>query len=53
MVDLALCRAADLAPDIVTMIVEGKQPSSLTPKTLMRGTLPLAWSEQRIFLGCV
>lgn len=40
-----------LAPDIVTAIVEGCQPPSLTPRSLLGCELPLAWSEQRALLG--
>lgn len=40
-----------LAPDIVTAIVEGKQPEHLTASRLLSSTLPLAWSEQRRDLG--
>lgn len=40
-----------LAPDIVTAIVEGRQPATLTARTLQDIELPLAWSEQRALLG--
>ncbi|HVR90217.1 MAG TPA: recombinase family protein [Novosphingobium sp.] len=40
-----------LAPDIVTAIVEGRQPQSLTVRSLLGTELPLAWSEQRAALG--
>jgi site-specific DNA recombinase len=40
-----------LAPDIVTAIVEGRQPPSLTVRSLLGCELPLAWSEQRALLG--
>ena len=40
-----------LAPDIVTAIVEGRQPSTLTPSALLTGDLPMAWHEQRSLLG--
>ncbi|MXO69439.1 recombinase family protein [Altererythrobacter marinus] len=40
-----------LAPDIVTAIVEGRQPKHLTAKQLMSGPLPLSWTEQRRELG--
>ena len=40
-----------LAPDIVTMIVEGRQPAALTAPKLMAATLPLGWRDQRIALG--
>jgi site-specific DNA recombinase len=40
-----------LAPDIVTAIVEGKQPEHLTANRLMDMALPLSWAEQRAVLG--
>ena len=40
-----------LAPDIVTAIVEGRQPASLTARTLQDIDLPLAWVDQRALLG--
>lgn len=40
-----------LAPDIVTAIVEGRQPPSLTARSLLGTELPLAWSQQRAVLG--
>ena len=42
---------ACLAPDIVTAIVEGKQPEQLTANRLMSIALPLSWPEQRAALG--
>ena len=45
-------RLAYLAPDIVRAIVDGRQPKSLSARTLARlGSLPLSWSEQREKLG--
>lgn len=46
-----LIRLSCLAPDIVTAIVKGRQPKSLTVKSLSSLTLPLAWDEQREKLG--
>jgi DNA invertase Pin-like site-specific DNA recombinase len=47
-----LLRISFLAPDIVTAIVEGRQPPSLTGRRLLRATeLPLDWSGQRRVLG--
>ncbi len=40
-----------LAPDIVTAIVEGRQPAALTARTLQDIDLPLAWADQRALLG--
>jgi site-specific DNA recombinase len=40
-----------LAPDIVEMILAGRQPISLTPERLKsRGQLPMDWAEQRALL---
>jgi site-specific DNA recombinase len=47
-----LARLAYLAPDIVTAIVEGRQPARLTAARLLEDTrLPLDWQEQRQALG--
>jgi hypothetical protein len=47
-----LARLAYLAPDIVTAIVEGRQPAGLTATRLLEDTrLPLDWQEQRRALG--
>lgn len=40
-----------LAPDIVTAIVEGRQPIKLTARMLTTIDLPLCWREQRVALG--
>jgi site-specific DNA recombinase len=40
-----------IAPDIVTAIVEGRQPASLTARTLQDIDLPPAWTDQRALLG--
>ena len=40
-----------LAPDMVCSIVEGRQPASLTARTLQDIDLPLAWPDQRVLLG--
>ena len=43
---------AFLSPDIVEMILAEKQPIELTTERLTRAkTVPLAWSEQRSYLG--
>ncbi len=44
-----IIRLALLSPDIVEMILAGKQPASLTLKNLMR-PFPVAWAEQRKYL---
>ncbi|MFN5823608.1 MAG: recombinase family protein, partial [Sphingomonadales bacterium] len=36
-----------LAPDIVTVILAGKQPSSLTSTKLRTAAIPVSWAEQR------
>jgi site-specific DNA recombinase len=48
-----LLRLPLLAPDIVTAIVNGKNPPQLTAKKLMRLALeiPVDWNEQRELLG--
>jgi site-specific DNA recombinase len=48
-----LLRLPWLAPDITTAIVNGRQPSQLNAKKLMRLTahLPADWAEQRVRLG--
>ena len=40
-----------LAPDIITAIVEGKQPEHLTASRLLSSPIPMAWPEQRRELG--
>jgi hypothetical protein len=48
-----LLRLPSLAPDIITAIINGKNPPQLTAKTLMRLTpqIPIDWTEQRKLLG--
>jgi site-specific DNA recombinase len=48
-----LLRLPTLAPDIITAIVNGKNPPQLTAKKLMRLTpqIPVNWAEQRKLLG--
>ena len=47
-----LLRISFLAPDIVSAIVDGRQPPSLTGRRLLRVTdLPLDWAGQRRVLG--
>lgn len=47
-----LARLKFLAPDIVTAILEGKQPPLLTGRKMLRATrIPLCWKEQRNFFG--
>jgi hypothetical protein len=40
-----------LAPDIVTAIVEGRQPSTFTARSLLAADIPHCWHEQRGVLG--
>ena len=42
---------ACLAPDIITAILEGRQPIGLSSTTMFRTNLPLDWAEQRLALG--
>ena len=48
-----LLRLPSLAADIITAIVNGKNPPQLTAKKLIRLTLqiPVDWSAQRKLLG--
>ena len=48
-----LLRLPTLAPDIITAVVNGKNPPQLTAKKLMRLTpqIPVDWAEQRKLLG--
>jgi len=46
-----LASLACLAPDIVTAIVQGRQPAQLTRRSLLEAELPLAWADQRPTLG--
>jgi site-specific DNA recombinase len=48
-----LLRLSSLAPDIITAIVNGKNPPQLTAKKLMRLALeiPVHWTAQRKLLG--
>lgn len=45
-----MLRLAFLAPDIVEVIAEGRQPRALTLQRLLN-PIPLAWAEQRRYLG--
>ena len=48
-----LLRLPPLAPDIITAIINGKNPPQLTAKKLMRLTpqIPVDWAEQRKLFG--
>ena len=49
----SVLRLSSLAPDIVSAIVNGRNPPQLTAKKLMRLSphLPIDWAEQRQLLG--
>jgi len=47
-----LLRISFLAPDIITAIIEGRQPSALTGRRLLRvSDLPFDWAGQRRLFG--
>jgi site-specific DNA recombinase len=47
-----LARISWLAPDIITAILDGRQPVQLTARHLLRCVdIPLEWQQQRHFLG--
>jgi len=47
-----LARLSYLAPDIVSAIIEGRQPPSLSGRRLLRAAdLPFDWEGQRALLG--
>ncbi|WP_430444421.1 recombinase family protein [Sphingorhabdus contaminans] len=48
---MKVAKLACLAPDIVTAIVEGRQPLKLTPGKLLSAYLPFAWADQKRVLG--
>jgi site-specific DNA recombinase len=48
---MKVAKLSCLDPDIVTAIVEGRQPLKLTSGKLLAAELPLAWTEQRCALG--
>jgi len=47
-----LIKLSYLAPAIVAMILDRRQPGSLTRRRLMATALPLGWDEQQALLGC-
>ena len=46
-----LVRLNYLAPDIVTAILDGRQPTGLTRRTMLYCALPLDWAQQRQLFG--
>jgi site-specific DNA recombinase len=49
---IRLARLSYLAPDIIQAILEGRQPRTMTSRSLLRiSEIPLNWNAQRIMLG--
>ena len=48
---MKVAKLSCLDPDIVTAIVEGRQPLKLTPGKLLANDLPFAWADQKRALG--
>ena len=48
---MKVAKLACLDPDIVTAIIEGRQPTKLTPDKLLSADLPIVWAEQKRVLG--
>jgi DNA invertase Pin-like site-specific DNA recombinase len=48
---MRLLRLTYLAPDIVTAIMDGAQPRSMTRRALIEANLPLDWALQRKLFG--
>jgi len=47
-----LLRIGYLAPDIISAILDGRQPAELNRSKLIRWAgLPLCWQQQRVALG--
>jgi site-specific DNA recombinase len=47
-----MARASYLAPDIVQAVLEGRQPSQLTGRQILKAPdIPLGWEEQRRIFG--
>ena len=46
-----LVRLAFLAPEIQRAIVEGRQSAGVTLTQLLKGPIPLAWSQQAVQIG--
>ncbi|MCB1368015.1 MAG: hypothetical protein KDK00_09645 [Rhodobacteraceae bacterium] len=40
-----------LAPDIVQLILDGRQPDGLTSDWLLRHALPINWQDQRSLIA--
>ena len=50
---MKVAKLSCLDPDIVTAIIEGRQPPKLTPGKLLAADLPITWAEQKRALGFV
>ena len=49
---IRLARLAYLAPEITVAIMEGRQPKTMTSRSLLRvSSIPLDWNEQRKMFG--
>lgn len=48
---MKVAKLACLDPDIITSILQGRQPLKLTPGQLLGVDLPLAWGDQKRVLG--
>ena len=49
---IRLARLAYLAPEITVTIIEGRQPRTMTSRSLLRvSSIPLDWTEQRKMFG--
>ena len=47
-----LARLSYLAPDIIVAILNGRQPCTMTSRSLLRvSSIPLGWEDQRTMLG--
>jgi site-specific DNA recombinase len=40
-----------LAPDIISAIIDGRQPSDLTRTKLLNSSIPMDWAQQRVLFG--
>lgn len=47
----SVMRLTALAPDIITAILNGRQPQALQLSSVIRTSLPYCWEEQREMLG--
>ena len=46
-----LVKLSWLAPDLMRQILDGREPSGLTPQRLLETDLPTRWADQRIMLA--